>query len=57
MFELHVDIPGKRSAEYQATILLKFLIIMHNYVTECLDNQPIKITTRFYGSDDVIGWY
>ena len=32
MFELHARIPGMWSAEYQATILLKFLIIMHNYV-------------------------
>ena len=29
--------PGMRSAEYQ--------------LCECLDNQPIKITTRFSGSD------
>ena len=32
MFELHASIPGMWSAEYQATILLKFLMIMHNYV-------------------------
>ena len=32
MFELHTSIPGVWSAEYQATILLKFLMIMHNYV-------------------------
>ena len=31
MFELHASIPGMRSAEYQATIPLKFLIIIHNY--------------------------
>ena len=31
MFELHERIPGKRSAEYQATIPLKFFIIIHNY--------------------------
>ena len=31
MFELHTSIPGMWS-EYQATILLKFLMIMHNYV-------------------------
>ena len=31
MFELHVSMPLVRSAEYQETILLKFLIIIHNY--------------------------
>ena len=31
IFELHASIPGMRSAEYQATIPLKFLVIMHNY--------------------------
>ena len=31
MFELHAIIPEMRSAEYQATIQLKFLIIMRNY--------------------------
>ena len=31
MFELHVSMPLVRSAEYQETIPLKFLIIIHNY--------------------------
>ena len=31
MFELHTSMPPMRSAEYQATIPLKFLIIIHNY--------------------------
>ena len=31
MFVLHERMPGVRSAEYQATILLKFFIIIHNY--------------------------
>ena len=31
MFELHASMPPTRSAEYQATIPLKFLIIIHNY--------------------------
>ena len=31
MFELNERMPGMRSAEYQATIPLKFFIIMHNY--------------------------
>ena len=45
MLELHASI----RAEYPAKI-------SHNYLGgECLDNQPIKITTRFLGSDDVTG--
>ena len=31
MFELQERMPGMRPAEYQATIPLKFLIIIHNY--------------------------
>ena len=31
MFELNERMPGMRSAEYQATIPLKFFIIIHNY--------------------------
>ena len=31
MFELHARMLPMRSAEYQATIPLKFLIIIHNY--------------------------
>ena len=31
MFELHERVPGMRSTEYQATIPLKFFIIIHNY--------------------------
>ena len=31
MFELHERMPGMRSTEYQATIPLKFFIIIHNY--------------------------
>ena len=31
MFELNERIPGMLSAEYQATIPLKFFIIIHNY--------------------------
>ena len=36
-----------RSAEYQTTVPLNFLITVHNYK---LDNQPIKITTQFSGT-------
>ena len=31
MFELNERMSGMQSAEYQATIPLKFLIIIHNY--------------------------
>ena len=31
IFELNERMPGMRSAEYQATIPLKFFIIIHNY--------------------------
>ena len=31
MFELHASMPPMRSAEYQAIIPLKFIIIVHNY--------------------------
>ena len=32
MFELHASMQGMRSAEYQATTPLKFLLIIHTYV-------------------------
>ena len=33
--------------------------ISHNYaqLCECVDNQPIKITTQFSGRDDITGWH
>ena len=31
MFDLHERMQGMQSAEYQATIALKFFIIIHNY--------------------------
>ena len=31
MFDLHERMPGMRSVEYQATIPIKFFIIIHNY--------------------------
>ena len=39
MFELHASMPPMRSAEYQATIPLKFLIIIHNYANVQTINQ------------------
>ena len=39
MFELHERMPEMRSAEYQATIPLKFFIIIYNYVNVQTINQ------------------
>ena len=39
MFELHASMPPMRSAEYQATIPLKFVIILHNYANVYIINQ------------------
>ena len=39
MFELNERMPGMRSAEYQATIPLKFFIIIHNYANVQTINQ------------------
>ena len=39
MFELHASMPPMRSAEYQATIPLKFLRIIHNYANIWTINQ------------------
>ena len=50
IFELHARM---LSAEYQTTVSLKFLLIIHSYWNG-LDNQPIQITTLCSGSD-VIG--
>ena len=48
MFELHVSMLLMRSAEYQVTILLKFLIIIHNYRgMRIFKESTNQITTRF----------
>ena len=39
MFELHVSMPPMQSAEYQAKILQKFPIIIHNYANVQTINQ------------------
>ena len=39
MFELHASMPPMRSAEYQVTIPLKFLLIIHNYTNHQTINQ------------------
>ena len=40
MFEPHASIPPMQSAEYQGTIPLKFLIIIHNCANVSTINQP-----------------
>ena len=39
MFEVHERMPGMRSVEYQATIPLKFFMIIHNYAYVKTINQ------------------
>ena len=56
MFELHASMRPMQSAEYQATMSLKFLIIIHNYWGMRIFRQSTnQITTRFLGSSDVTG--
>ena len=42
--ELHASMPPMQSAEYQATIPLKFLIIIHNYANVQTINQSKSLT-------------
>ena len=39
IFELHASMPGVRSAKYETTVPLKFLIIIHNYANVWTINQ------------------
>ena len=51
MFELHASMPPMRSVEYQATIPLKCLIIIHNYQGMQIFRQSTnQITTQFSGT-------
>ena len=57
MFELNERMPGMRSAEYQATIPLKFLIIIHNYANVWTINQSkslpgFRVATSLDGIND-----
>ena len=54
MFELNERMPGMRSAEYQATIPLKFFIIIHNYANVQTINQS-KSLPSFRVVSDVTG--
>ena len=52
MFELRERMQGMRSAEYQATIPLKFFIIIHNYANVQTINQS-KSPPGFRVASDV----
>ena len=52
MFELRERMLGMRSAEYQATIPLKFFIIIHNYANVQTINQS-KSPPGFRVASDV----
>ena len=59
MLELHASMPPMRSAEYQATISLKFLIIILNYANVQTISQSKSlpgfrvVVTSLYG---INGW-
>ena len=59
MFELHASMSLMRSAEYRATIPLKFLIIIHNYANVQTINQS-KSLPGFWVAvtslDGINGW-
>ena len=54
MFEVHERMPGVRSVEYQATIPLKFFMIIHNYAYVKTINQS-KSLPGFRVVSDVTG--
>ena len=54
IFELHERMSGMRSAEYQATIPLKFFIVIHNYANVLTINQS-KSLPGFQVVSDVTG--
>ena len=54
MFALLERIPGMRSAGYQATIQLKFFIVIHNYANVWSINQS-KSIPGFRVVNDVTG--
>ena len=54
MFEVHERMPGMRSVEYQATIPLKFFMIIHNYANVKTINQS-KSLPGFRVVNDVTG--
>ena len=46
MFELNERMPFMRSAEHQATIPLKFFIIIHNYSNDGINGRSIQTLLR-----------
>ena len=59
MFEPHTSMPPMRSAEYQPTIPLKFLIIIHNYANVYTINQsksPPGFREVVTSVDGIKGW-
>ena len=58
MFELHASMPPMRSAEYQATIPLKLLIIIHNYANETINQSKSLPGFRVVVTslDGINGW-
>ena len=52
MFEVHERMPGMRSVEYQATIPLKFFMIIHNYANVKTINQSKSLPGFRVVSDD-----
>ena len=58
IFELHASMSGMRSAEYQTTVPLKFLIIIHNCANVWTINQSkslrgFRVVTSL---DGLNGW-
>ena len=59
MFELHASMPPMRSAEYQATNPLKFLIIARNYANVYAINESKSLPgfrVVVTSLDDIKGW-
>ena len=59
MFELHASMPPMRSAEYQATIPPKFLIVIHNYANIQTINQSKSLPgfrVAVTSLDGINGW-
>ena len=55
MFELHERMPGMRSAEYQATIALKFFIIMRMFRQSTNDLNQSKSLPGSQVVSDITG--
>ena len=59
MFELHASMPSMQSADYQAKILQKFPIIIHNYANVETINQSKSLPgfrVVVTSLDGIYGW-